>query len=45
MTLAPAPTPAPLPPAAPVPEPTTLLLVGSGIVGLAITTRLRRRRQ
>jgi len=29
----------------PVPEPTTLLLVGSGIVGLAFTARQNRRRR
>lgn len=29
----------------PVPEPSTLLLVGSGLLGVAITARLRRRRK
>ena len=28
----------------PVPEPSTFLLVGSGLVGVAITARLRRRK-
>ncbi len=27
----------------PIPEPSTLLLVGTGLVGVALTTRLRRR--
>jgi hypothetical protein len=33
------------PAGSPVPEPTTLLLVGTGIVGIALTARVRRRRE
>ncbi len=30
---------------APVPEPSALFLVGTGLLGVAVTTRLRRRRE
>jgi hypothetical protein len=40
-----APAAALAPTSAPIPEPGTLMLVGTGLVGVALTARLRRRRE